>query len=310
MRVGIDLGGTNIAVGLVENGTIVCKASVKTDSRDVGKIICDMADIIKSLCEKNGIEPEYIESIGIGAPGTPDKENTAVSNVFNITESKIEFGKELGKYFDRSIYIENDARCAALGELLYGAAKGYKNVVMITLGTGIGSGIIINGRLYGGSNYAAGEVGHMKICMNGEKCKCGEYGCYEQYASASALVRIAENMIENSKDGQMHKLLRGGCELDGKFIFECAHKNIPTALRILEVYTENVAVGLVNIVNIFQPELIVVGGGISAQGDFLLNPIREYVGRHVFTKNMPVASIVSAQLGNDAGIIGAAMLDC
>lgn len=310
MRVGIDLGGTNVGMGLVENGGVVCKASVKTHSRDVGRIIRDMADTVNALCEKCGIKSEDIESIGIGTPGTPDKENAAVSNVFNITDGKIEFGRELGKYFEQSIYIENDARCAALGELLYGAAKGYKNVVMITLGTGIGSGIIIDGKLYGGSNYAAGEVGHMKICMNGEKCKCGEYGCYEQYASASALVRSAENIIKANKDDEMYRQIQEEAVLDGKFIFEHAHKNNPLALRILNGYTENVAVGLVNIINIFQPELIVVGGGVSAQGDFLLNPIREYVKKHVFTKNMPTARIECARLGNDAGIIGAAMLDC
>lgn len=308
MRVGVDLGGTNIAVGLVKNERIIVKSSLRTDSGDYRKIIKNIAELINELCESVGTSADDIESIGIGAPGSPDKENGTVSNVFNITDEKIEFRRELGRYFAKDIFIENDARCAVLGEYFSGSAKGYKNVVMITLGTGVGGGIIIDGRMYTGSDYAAGEIGHMTICMDGEKCKCGEYGCYEQYASVTALIRIAKSMIEDNSDNEMYSLIKSGQELDGRFIFEQAHKNNPLAQDILKVYTKNVAVGLVNIVNIFRPELVVVGGGVSAQGDFLLNPIREYVQRHIFAKNMRTAEIKSAMLGNDAGIIGAAML--
>lgn len=309
MYAGIDLGGTNIAVGLVENGTILCKDSVRTDSgRDCGEIIADMAEMIKSLCKRCGKSCDDIESIGIGAPGTPDKKNGTVSNVHNITDARLEFRKELGAVFNKPVFIENDARCAALGEMTSGAARGHKNAIMVTLGTGVGGGIIIDGKLHCGCNYGGGEIGHMTVSMDGEPCKCGERGCYEQYASATALVKIAKREIEKNKDNEMYKKVQEGAEVDGRFIFGYAHENNPLALAILDEYTRNVAVGIVNLVNIFQPEIIVVGGGISAQGDFLLNPIREYVRKHAFTKNLPIAEIKAAVLGNDAGIIGAAML--
>lgn len=309
MYAGIDLGGTNIAVGLVEDGRIICKDSIKTNSgRGADEIIADMAEMIKTLCEKCGKSCDDIESIGIGAPGTPDKENGIVSNVHNITDEKLEFRKELGAIFNKPVFIENDARCAALGEMTSGAAKGYKNAIMVTLGTGVGGGIIIDGKLQCGCNYGGGEIGHMTVAMDGEPCKCGERGCYEQYASATALVRIAKREIEKNKDNDMYKKMQEGAEVDGRFIFGYAHENNPLALSILDEYTRNVGVGIVNLVNIFQPEIIVVGGGVSAQGDFLLNPIREYVRKHAFTKNLPIAEIKAAELGNDAGIIGAAML--
>lgn len=305
MYIGIDIGGTNVAVGLVENGEIVEKTSVKTKD---GSIIEDIAAAINRLLDNNGRHAADIKSIGIGAPGTPDKKRGVVSNIFNVSSAEINFREELKKHFNAEVYIENDARCAALGELTAGAARGKKDVVMLTLGTGVGCGIIIGGKIYSGFNNAAGEFGHTTLVPDGEECKCGARGCYEQYASVTGLIKIAQKKIEENSESKLAERIEEGAELDGKFIFDEAHQGDVTALSILEEYRKYVAIGIVNIINIFEPEMVVVGGGISAQGEYLIKPIRKYVRENAFVKNAPIADIVPAKLGNDAGIIGAAML--
>lgn len=307
MHIGIDLGGTNIAIGVVQNGKIIRKCLARTmPDRNNEEIIADISEMVKNLVSDVGAVMDDIECIGIGSPGIPDIREGVLKNVVNISNVPIRIREEMQKYIDKPIYVENDARCAAIGELEAGAAKGSNNAVMITLGTGVGSGIIINGKIYSGCQYGAGEIGHTVIQVDGIPCKCGREGCLEQYASVTGLVRMAKEAILNNPESGFAKESEEN-EIDGEFVCDMAHKDDALAVEIMDNYIKYVSVGVANIVNIFQPEVIVIGGGISQQGDYLLNPIREYVSRNVITKDMMVTEIRQALLGNDAGIIGAAM---
>ncbi|MCX7714714.1 MAG: ROK family protein [Clostridia bacterium] len=310
MYVGVDLGGTNIAVGMVEDGRIVCKTSVKTKSqRPYGEIIKDMAETIERLAADNGISLDLVKSIGVGTPGTPDIKNGTVFNIFNICQEALPIRAELQKHIKKPVFIENDARCAALGEFISGSSRGYSNSVMLTLGTGVGSGIIIGNKLYTGLNYGAGEIGHMVIAAGGHKCSCGNFGCFEQYASVTGLVRMAKEKIISDRSSDLYKLVKNGAEIDGLFVFNCAKSGDILAKQVVDKYISYISIGITNIINIFQPEIIVIGGGISAEGEYLISPIRETVRKNAFTKNLPIAQIKKASLGNDAGIVGAAMLE-
>lgn len=295
-RIGVDLGGTNMAAGLIKNKKIVKKLSVPTNSgRAAEDIIADMAQLCRRLITDTGAND--IEAIGIGSPGVVDVKNGVVKNAVNVSPQPIEARKIMAKYFDIPVYVGNDADCAAVGEAVCGASAGYDTSVMVTLGTGVGGGIIINGKLFSGCAGGGGEIGHMSICAeDGIVCKCGRTGCFEQYASTSALIRMMKEKIGEDKD------------IDGRYIFDLAHKGDQTALEVLDRYRFYLSEGLANIINIFQPQVLVVGGGISAQGEFLLSPVRKAVEEKILTHDGAITKIVKAQTDNDAGIIGAAYI--
>ncbi len=298
--IGIDLGGTNIAAGIVKDGRLLKKLSVPTGAgRDVKEIIKDMAQLCMRLAE--GIDINELEAIGIGTPGVVDTENGIASNVVNISDKPLELRKWLSEYIDIPIYVENDANCAAIGEAAAGASKGFRNSVMVTLGTGVGGGIIIDGKIFSGIKGGGGEIGHMVICADGGvPCKCGRCGCFEQYASALALIRMMNEAAAGDAELEAQK------PFDGRFIFESAKAGNETAAKVIEKFQGYLAAGIANIINIFQPEIVVVGGGMSAQGDYLLEPVRRAVGQSILTKDSSITRIVKAELENDAGIIGAA----
>lgn len=307
MYIGIDLGGTNIAIGIVQNDKIIKKGSIKTNSnRPVTEIIADMAKLVQELVDDVGASMDQIEAVGVGSPGIANIRDGILSNVVNISPAPIPIREELSKYLNKDIYVENDARCACLGEFIAGAAQDAKNVIMITLGTGVGGGIIIDGKIYSGSGYAAGEIGHSVICVDGVHCKCGRDGCFEQYASVSALIRMTNEKIMQHPESTM-ALRSIEIPVDGKFVFELAKGGDVLANEVILDYVKYIGVGIANLINIFEPEIVVVGGGISAEGDYLLDPIRNYVIQNVITKEDMITQIKQAQLGNDAGIIGAAM---
>ena len=305
-RVGIDLGGTNIAAGLVdENMNILCQMSVPTLSeRPYQEIVRDMAVLVRGLVNMGNISMDEVDSVGIGSPGTPEKETGNILYSNNLGWYDVPLLPELAKYIPVPLKVDNDANCAALGEFLAGAAKGCKSAVMITLGTGVGGGIVLDGQIYDGVNHAGAEIGHTVIVSGGELCTCGRRGCWEAYASATALIRMGKEAAAANPES----LLAGYEKLDGLAIFTAADQGDKAAQEVIDRYLFYVAEGLTNVVNVFQPEAVVIGGGICGQGERILKPIREQVAKDVFCKQVSVPQIVTATLGNAAGIIGAAFL--
>lgn len=310
-KIGIDLGGTNIAVGIVtEEGAILAKKSVKTGSqRPFEEIVKDMAGCTLSLLDENGISLENVSHIGIGAPGSIDTANGVIvyANNFKYGEH-VPMASILRKYIDKPVYIGNDANVAALGEVISGAAKGLKNAIMITLGTGVGGGIVIDGKIYEGQHSAGAELGHIMLVKDGEQCTCGRKGCWEAYASATALIRQTACAMKEHPDSLMNQLTTID-NVSGRTAFEAARKGDKAGQQVVDRYIEYIAEGLIDMINIFRPEILIIGGGICNEGDYLLKPMRSYINKNVYAgTRLPEQKIAVAKLGNDAGIIGAAFL--
>ena len=312
MRIGIDLGGTTIKAGLVtEDGKILHKDAVPTGAqRHYTEILADMAKLAIKVCEDAGYTMDDITSIGIGSPGSCDAKNGVLVYANNINFHNVPVREEIQKYINKPVYLENDANVAAYAEYCLGGQK-MECFIGVTLGTGVGGGIIINGKIFSGYNGAGAELGHMVITKDGNQCSCGRKGCWEAYASATALILQTKKAIVEHPDSIMSKSIDGNLDkVDGKTAFEAAKQGDKAALKVVKKYTEYVGCGIANIINIFQPEKVVIGGGICNQGDYLLNPIKEYCTVEVYSgANIGGIDIGIAQLGNDAGIIGAALLN-
>lgn len=314
-RLGIDLGGTNIVAGVVdEECKIIAKASCKTAVPRPESEICDsMAEVAKKAVEKAKLTMDDIESVGIGVPGAVNPKTGVIEYSANLFFHNWEVVEMMEERLGKKVNIENDANAAALGEYLAGSAKGAKNAVAITLGTGVGGGIIINGKIYSGSNYAGAELGHMVIVKDGKECACGRRGCWEAYASATGLINLTKQRIlsEKLEFSYMLKLCDGDInKVNGRTAFDAMRDGDPTAKAVVEEYISYLSCGLVNIINIFQPDVLCIGGGISNEGEALLGPVRSYIERERYTKhNDKQTMICTCTLGNDAGIIGAAYLD-
>ena len=311
MYIGIDLGGTNIAVGLVDDaGTIIHKESAPTlAKRHYSEIIKDMANLSLKVVKDAGYDLNKVKAIGIGSPGTPDNEKGLLIYTNNINFYNVPMREEMQKHINLPVYIENDANCAALAEAIAGAAKDARSCIAITLGTGVGGGIIIDKKIYSGFNHAGGELGHTIIQIDGEPCTCGRKGCWETYASATALVRQTKKAAKENPDSLIYKMVNGDIEkIGGKTAFDASRAGDAVGASVVKTYIRYIAEGIINVINIFQPEILVIGGGICKEGDYLLNPLKEIVKKHVYSKDIPQTEIKVAQLGNDAGIIGAAML--
>ena len=313
VRLGIDLGGTFIKAGVVdEQNQIIGTAKVPTGCPCPAE---DIADNIKNAAllalGEARLTLNDVSAVGIGTPGAVNLEGV------------VEFSSNLGfldtplrdlveERLEKPAFIENDANCAALGEQTAGSGEGVANFIAVTLGTGVGGGIIIGGKLLSGINGAAGEIGHMTIDQNGLPCPCGRTGCFEQYASASALVRQTKEAMEQDREKKslLWELAEDDPEnVNGFVIFNAARAGDETALAVVDRYTSYLSEGIADLINIFQPDILCVGGGISKEGDFLLDPVREKVAKLRYTKHSKQQTkIVAATLGNDAGIIGAALL--
>lgn len=308
MYIGIDLGGTNIAVGAVsDSGEILAKASAPTLSgRGYKEIVKDMAFLCKKVTDQAGASMKDIRAIGIGSPGTIDSENGIVVFAGNLKMEKAPVAEELKKYFDIPIHMENDANAAAYGEYI-ACGHDTDSFVFITLGTGVGGGIIINKQIYRGFNNAGAEIGHMTVEMNGIECTCGKKGCFECYASVTALRRQTKEMMDIATESAMHDWVSRVGHISGRTAFECAAAGDAAAIKVRDNYIRYIAEGIVSVVNVFQPEILVIGGGISKEGDVILKPLKEFVYKYDFNKFMPKTDIRIAKLFNDAGIVGAAM---
>ncbi len=308
--IGIDLGGTKIAVGLVsEDGVIITKKSVPTlNHRMPAEIIKDMVDTCFLVIDESGVSISDIASIGIGSPGFVYPPDGVLVYANNLKFDNTCVRSEIQKSLDLPVYVENDANCAALGESVAGAAKGAINSVTVTLGTGVGSGIIINKMIYSGTFFGAAEIGHHCIMVDGEVCTCGRHGCWEAYASATALIRDAKRAVLENTDSLILKLANNDSQaINAKMVFDAADENDETAVCLVDNYIKYISEGITNLINIFQPEILVIGGGVSSRGERLLKPIIQYVEKTVYGGALKT-DIVMAKLGNDAGIIGAAML--
>lgn len=312
--IGIDLGGTNIAAGIVnENYEIIRKDSVPTGADRPGEeIVKDMAALCKKLIADEGLTEADIEYIGIATPGTADSDTGVVVYANNLPFLDFPIADLLKKYIgiDR-VLIENDANAAAKGEAVAGAAKGYANSVMITLGTGVGGGIIIDNKVYSGFNHAGAELGHIVIEHNGVPCSCGRKGCWEAYSSATALIRMTREKIASEGHAtKMWDMIEGNLDnVSGRTAFNAAREGDKAGQEVVDQYIDYLACGLASIINIFQPEVLSIGGGISNEKDNLLIPVKERIKGETYSRdNIKATDIRIATLRNDAGIIGAAVL--
>lgn len=312
--IGIDLGGTNIAVGVVDTkGALLAKKSVPTRAeRTEGEVLDDIALAVTSLVCEAGLSMEQIVSVGIGTPGSVDPDLGIVYSTCNLPFDSTPIAKLLEERLHKPILVENDANCAALGEAKAGAARGMKNVAMITLGTGVGGGIVIDGRLYGGFNHFGGEFGHMIIEAGGELCPCGQRGCLETYCSATALARDAKREAEKHPDSLLHACAAKEGKFSGRTAFDAARMGDVHAQSVVDRFIRYLAIGIANSVHILQPDAVVLGGGVAHEGENLLAPLRRQVEAIAYSENVPAEKrtrIITASLGNDAGIIGAALLN-
>lgn len=309
--VGIDLGGTNIVAGVVdENYKIIAKASTKTNCpRPEKEIADDMAKMAIEAVKNAKLSMDQIEWIGVGTPGIANSETGIIEYSNNLGFKNTPMVKYIQESIDKPVFIENDANAAAYGEFVAGAAKGAKNAVCITLGTGVGGGIIIDGKIYSGSNFAGAEIGHTVIEVDGAQCSCGRKGCFEAYSSATGLIRMTKEAIAEHPDSIMAQSEKEKGKVTARTSFDCMRAGDKYAKAVVDKYIKYLAAGITNTINIFQPDILCIGGGVCNEGDPLLLPMKELVAKEVYTRNSPKnTEIVIAKLGNDAGIIGAAFL--
>ena len=309
-RLGIDLGGTNIVAGVVdENFNIVATAKRKTNCpRPAEEIVNDMAEISLEAIAKAGIKVEDIESAGVGSPGSINPTDGVVVYSNNLGFFNLPLSKLLKEKTGIDFYLDNDANAAAYGELIAGAGKGVNNFVMITLGTGVGGGAIIDGKMLTGSNYAGGELGHTVIDINGQMCSCGRQGCFEAYASATALIRQTKQAMVKYPNSIMWDIVKGNIDaVNGLTAFDAMRKGDEAGKAVVDKYVYYLSVGIANMINIFQPEILCIGGGVSKEGDNIIVPLQKIVDGENYARLMEKKAVIkAAELGNDAGIIGAA----
>ena len=310
--VGIDLGGTNISVGVVnENYEIISKASTKTNCpRPAIEIAADMAKMSLEAIKKAELTVDDIEWVGIGTPGIANSASGIIEYSNNLGFENVPMSEYIRKYIDKPIFIENDANAAAYGEFVAGAAKGTNHAVCITLGTGVGGGIIIDKKIYTGFNFAGAEIGHTVLEVDGPPCTCGRKGCFEVFSSATGLIRMTNEAMDKNKASLMWKLYsEKGSKVSARTSFDAMRIGDKVATEVVNKYIKYLASGITNIINTFQPDILCIGGGVCNEGDYLLTPIKELVKNEVYTRNSSKnTEIVIAKLGNDAGIIGAAFL--
>lgn len=311
--IGIDLGGTNIVASVVDDDyNIIGTSKTPTNApRSADEIFDDIADVCEEAVKAAGLTMEDIDSVGMGTPGTVNQDGIiefANNLAFNNVPARTMFAKRINKP-EEKVFIENDANCAALGEAYAGCGNGAKDFVAVTLGTGVGSGVIIGGKIVNGVNYAGGECGHMVIVVDGEQCSCGRKGCWEAYASATALIRQTKKAMEEYPDSLMHKLAKEEGKVSGRTAFDAMRLGDIAGIKVVDDYIKYVACGLINIVNALQPEIICIGGGICNEGETLMKPLRRFVQSERYSIHSEIQTkIVKAELGNDAGVIGAALL--
>jgi len=311
--IGIDVGGTNLKAGLVdENYRIVAAKKIPLEFVSMEQMGETLAGMALELVEENRVPREQVASVGMGFPGPVDSKRGVVIKTVNIPIRSMPVAEIFHRHWDLPVYLGNDADCAALGEFYHYGSGHIESLILVTLGTGIGTGIILNGRIHTGINGFAGEGGHIVIVHGGELCTCGRRGCWERYASASALIRQTRAAMEAHRDSQMWAMAGGDLKhVDGRTAFAAMRSGDAAAKAVVDQYLSYLAEGLTDFVNIFQPEVICLGGGVSCERDEdLLQPLQDMVLRSCFEGREACrhTRLIKAKLGNDAGIIGAALL--
>lgn len=311
--VGVDIGGTNLKAGLVdENGVLLATQKMKVASiADDDGLAWTVASLVQELAHTVNIPVSDVASVGVGVPGTVEIRSGSINYTCNLPLRNVPLRKLFHRYLSIPLYIENDANCAALAEFLVGAGRDSKRFVTITLGTGVGAGIVHNGKIYHGANGMAGEVGHMVIQRGGLPCPCGRHGCWEQYASATALKRMTAAALAAHPHSILAQVVaENEGRVSGQSAFIAARRGDPVGQRVCDEYVDYLACGVVNVVNIFQPDTLAIGGGVSNEAEEqLLLPVQQRVARESIPCGRDRRTrIVKAELGNRAGIIGAALL--
>lgn len=307
LLIGIDLGGTTAKIAFVtEEGKIVHNWELPTDTSNNGvNIVKNIAKSVEEKMAEMGLSKADFSGCAIGSPGPIDEKDGSILGAVNLGWGHYPLKAEIEKYIGLPAEVANDANIAALGEMWLGAGRGCENIVMVTLGTGVGGGIIINGKILNGVNGAGGEVGHMQIEMeDGYACNCGKTGCLETLVSATGITRLGTLAASENPSSKLNDY----DELSAKIIFETAAEGDAIAQVVVEDVAAYLGATIANIGNILNPERIVIGGGVSKAGDALLNPTKEYFKKYAFSAVADSTEIVIAELGNDAGVIGAAYL--
>ena len=307
--IGIDLGGTTIKVGLVtEEGNIVDKVSSATPVEEgFESVSIKMKKLIDELREGSKVEKKDIKAIGIGVPGVCNEEGF-IYFATNLFWHNVPLGARIRELTGLPVYIENDATVAAVAEYTKGATVGRKNSILLTLGTGLGSGLIINNQSFSGSHGIGSELGHVVVGKNFYDCTCGNNGCLETFVSATAIIKYCRKLLEEKQDSLIYRKAQGDLDaINAKIVFDSAKEGDVIALAVVDRMVHYLAVGIANYINIFDPDVIAIGGGVSESGDVFLDKLKEEVKKYIYVKSMNVTEIVLAELKNDAGIIGSAM---
>ncbi len=313
MRVGIDIGGMTIKIGLVNEAfEIVAKKVIPTESEEKSpaQVVDAVAEAVKALLWENNLNEADCDGLGIACPGTSDPEDGVVVYSNNIVWENVPLIALMQEHLNISMALANDADAAALGEVLAGAAEGKENALLLTLGTGVGGGVILNKKIFAGPLRGGCELGHTVIHMGGRPCTCGRRGCLETYASATALMQDAKEKATECPQSLLNRLCEEqGGKMDGRIIFEAHRQGDKAAIQVVESYEDALCEGIANFINIFRPEVVILGGGVSAQKEYLTDALQEKVNIMCFGGNLgEVPKITTSVLGNDAGIIGAAYL--
>lgn len=309
-KIGVDVGGMSIKIGLVDDlGNIVAKSVVETKI-DFNLAVKDICLLIKNILEDNKISLSNINGIGVGLPGAVNSKTGIVDFLPNLGWKNVDLVSLIKGYLDTKVCIANDANAAVLGEYKYGVAKNYDSVVMFTLGTGVGGGVIIDGKLFEGEECRGTELGHVTLVLDGIECTCGRKGCVERYVSATALIEQTKDAMLADKTTSMWTYVNGDInKVNGRTAFECAKNNDYLAIQVIENYVKYLSESIMNMLNVFRPKAFIIGGGISAEGSYLIDKVVSYCEMHEYGyKGAPKTQILKASLGNDAGIIGAAAL--
>ena len=307
---GVDIGGKNIKMGIVDDfGRVVSSMEYKTQmERGYDAILLELIENIKSLCVQAGFDFDEISGIGIGVPGIVNSRAGLVMSCSNLNWKGVDLANDVKNLTGKECKVCNDANCAALGEQRFGSGRNYKNLVFITLGTGIGSGIIIDGKLFEGLGCAGAEAGHMGIQIEAEDyCLCGNRGCWESYISASALIAQTEYAVKKNPDSMLAKICKDG--ISGKSAFIAAKEGDAVAKSVVEKYIGYVTYGIISLTNILHPQAFVLGGGIANEGATLILPVKKMLNEYIDNNGFyPYVDVVGASLGNSAGFLGAAAL--
>lgn len=308
MIIGVDVGGMSAKAACLTSGGLKGKLRAPTSASAGAEATArTIAELCKASVEAAQCSFDEVEAIGIGCPGVIDSTSGVVVNWSNFKWKNIPLAALVGEFTQKPVYVSNDANVAALGEAVYGAGKGYRNSIMLTIGTGLGGGIVLDGKLFEGGRSAGAELGHTVIVQNGDLCTCGRRGCLERYASTSALIRCTREEMEQNPASLLWKYASKPERVNGTTVFSALKEGDEGARRVFETYIAALGEGIVNFANIFRPEAFILGGGISAERETLLAPLRQYVMPRLYVaSDYAPLDIVCAALGNDAGLYGAA----